>query len=161
MPIIKLKETESFDAGLRRFKRSCDKAGVIAEVRKREFYEKPTAVRKRKAAAAVKELLKDGKWEQCRLLELDSELIMSQELLTSIQEDVKSSLKSGNKFKASTLRLIVSAIKLEEKNKSELLSNTEALEILSKMIKQRKDSIDQFETANRLELAEKEKKKLK
>ena len=82
---------------------------------------------------------------------------MSQELLTSIQEDVKSSLKSGNKFKASTLRLIVSAIKLEEKNKSELLSNTEALEILSKMIKQRKDSIDQFETANRLELAEKEK----
>ena len=34
MPIIKLKETESFDAGLRRFKRSCDKAGVIAEVRR-------------------------------------------------------------------------------------------------------------------------------
>ena len=32
MPIIKLKDTESFDAGLRRFKRSCDKAGVIAEV---------------------------------------------------------------------------------------------------------------------------------
>ena len=85
---------------------------------------------------------------------------MSQELLTSIQEDVKSSLKSGNKFKASTLRLIVSAIKLEEKNKSELLSDTEALEILSKMIKQRKDSIDQFETANRLELAEKEKKEI-
>ena len=85
---------------------------------------------------------------------------MSQELLTSIQEDVKSSLKSGNKFKASTLRLIVSAIKLEEKNKSELLSDTEALEILSKMIKQRKDSINQFETANRLELAEKEKKEI-
>ena len=54
MPVIKLKETESFDAGLRRFKRSCDKAGIIAEVRKREFYEKPTSVRKRKAAAAVK-----------------------------------------------------------------------------------------------------------
>ena len=49
---------------------------------------------------------------------------------------------------------------LEEKNKSELLSDTEALEILSKMIKQRKDSIDQFETANRLELAEKEKKEI-
>ena len=50
MPVIKLKETESFDAGLRRFKRSCDKAGIIAEVRKREFYEKPTAVRKRRAS---------------------------------------------------------------------------------------------------------------
>ena len=54
MPVIKLKETESFDAGLRRFKRSCDKAGIIAEIRKREFYEKPTWERKRKAAAAVK-----------------------------------------------------------------------------------------------------------
>lgn len=54
MPIIKLKENESFDSGLRRFKRSCDRAGVISEVRKREFYEKPTSVLKRKKAAAVK-----------------------------------------------------------------------------------------------------------
>ena len=54
MPIIKLKDNESFDSGLRRLKRSCDRAGVISEVRKREFYEKPTSVRKRKAAAAVK-----------------------------------------------------------------------------------------------------------
>jgi len=43
---------------LRRFKRSCEKAGVLAEVRRREFYEKPTSVRKRKAAAAVKRHLK-------------------------------------------------------------------------------------------------------
>ena len=76
---------------------------------------------------------------------------MSQELLTSIQEDVKSSLKSGNKFKASTLRLIVSAIKLEEKNKSELLSDTEALEILSKMIKQRKTYQIKSETRHPLD----------
>ena len=54
MPIIKLKENESLDSGLRRFKRSCDRAGVISEVRNREFYEKPTSVRNRKAAAAVK-----------------------------------------------------------------------------------------------------------
>ena len=54
MPQVKLKENEQFDVALRRFKRSCEKAGVLAEVRRREFYEKPTAVRKRKAAAAVK-----------------------------------------------------------------------------------------------------------
>ena len=54
MPSIKIKNNESFDVGLRKFKRACEKAGVIPEVRKREFYEKPTAVRKRKAAAAVK-----------------------------------------------------------------------------------------------------------
>ena len=58
MPFVKVKENEPFDIALRRFKRSCEKAGVLAEVRKREFYEKPTAVRKRKAAAAVKRHMK-------------------------------------------------------------------------------------------------------
>jgi small subunit ribosomal protein S21 len=54
MPSVKLKENEPFDIALRRFKRSCEKAGILAEVRRREHYEKPTSVRKRKAAAAVK-----------------------------------------------------------------------------------------------------------
>jgi small subunit ribosomal protein S21 len=53
MPAIKIKENEPFDIALRRFKRSCEKAGILSEVRRREFYEKPTAERKRKAAAAV------------------------------------------------------------------------------------------------------------
>ena len=82
---------------------------------------------------------------------------MSDGLLSSIQEEVKTALKSGEKFRASTLRLIVSALKLEEKNKAKALTDNEALEILTKMIKQRKDSISQFETANRMELAQKEK----
>ncbi len=54
MPQVKVKENEPFDVALRRFKRSCEKAGVLAEVRRREFYEKPTQERKRKMAAAVK-----------------------------------------------------------------------------------------------------------
>ena len=54
MPSIKIKNNESFDVALRRFKRACEKAGILAEVRRREFYEKPTWIRKRKAAAAVK-----------------------------------------------------------------------------------------------------------
>ena len=58
MPSIKVKDNEPFDVALRRFKRSCEKAGVLAEVRRLEFYEKPTWVRKRKAAAAVKRHLK-------------------------------------------------------------------------------------------------------
>jgi len=58
MPMVKLKENEPFDVALRRFKRSCEKAGTLAEVRRKEFYEKPTSVRKRKAAAAVKRHLK-------------------------------------------------------------------------------------------------------
>ncbi len=58
MPGVRVKENEPFDVALRRFRRSCEKAGVLTEVRRREFYEKPTAVRKRKAAAAVKRDLK-------------------------------------------------------------------------------------------------------
>ena len=58
MPNVRVKENEPFDIALRRFKRSCEKAGVLAEVRKREFYEKPTSIRKRKAAAAVKRYAK-------------------------------------------------------------------------------------------------------
>lgn len=58
MPAVKLKENEPFDVALRRFKRSCEKAGILAEVRRREHYEKPTSVRKRKKAAAVKRSLK-------------------------------------------------------------------------------------------------------
>jgi len=54
MPSVKVKDNEPFDFALRRFKRSCEKAGVLTETRRRQHYEKPTAVRKRKAAAAVK-----------------------------------------------------------------------------------------------------------
>ena len=58
MPSVKVKENEPFDIALRRFKRSCEKAGILSEVRRREFYEKPTQERKRKQAAAIKRHLK-------------------------------------------------------------------------------------------------------
>ncbi|MCZ6770613.1 MAG: 30S ribosomal protein S21 [Proteobacteria bacterium] len=54
MPTVRVRENEPFDIAIRRFKRACEKAGVLAEVHRREYYEKPTQVRKRKAAAAVK-----------------------------------------------------------------------------------------------------------
>jgi small subunit ribosomal protein S21 len=54
MPSVRVKENEPFEVALRRFKRSCEKAGTLPEVRKREFFEKPCQERKRKKAAAVK-----------------------------------------------------------------------------------------------------------
>ena len=70
MPSIRVKENEPFDVALRRFKRTCEKAGVLTEVRRREFYEKPTTVRKRKAAAAVKRHLKKMSRETTRRVRL-------------------------------------------------------------------------------------------
>ncbi|WP_196139512.1 30S ribosomal protein S21 [Aliikangiella sp. G2MR2-5] len=64
MPAVKLKENEPFDIALRRFKRACEKAGILSEVRRREHYEKPTSVRKRKKAAAVKRALKKASRDQ-------------------------------------------------------------------------------------------------
>ncbi len=67
MPTVKVKENEPFDVALRRFKRACEKAGILTELRRREYYEKPTQVRKRKRAAAIKRHLKRLAKEQARL----------------------------------------------------------------------------------------------
>ena len=55
MPKVERKHKyESIDSLIRRFKRSCEKADLLIEIRKREFYEQPSSKRKRKKAAAVK-----------------------------------------------------------------------------------------------------------
>ena len=54
MTTVRLKENEPFEVAMRRFKRSIEKTGLLTELRAREFYEKPTAERKRKHAAAIK-----------------------------------------------------------------------------------------------------------
>jgi len=58
MSEVRVKENESLDSALKRFKRQCAKAGVLAEVRKREHYEKPSVKRKKKSEAARKRKFK-------------------------------------------------------------------------------------------------------
>ena len=54
MSEIRVKDNESLDSALRRFKRSCARSGVLAEVRKREHYESPSVKRRKKSEAARK-----------------------------------------------------------------------------------------------------------
>ena len=54
MSEVRVKENESLDSALRRFKRQCARSGILAEVRKREHYEKPSVRRTKKAEAARK-----------------------------------------------------------------------------------------------------------
>ena len=54
MPGVILKMSETLESAIRRYKRACEKSGIFAEVRRREYYEKPTEARKRRFAAAVK-----------------------------------------------------------------------------------------------------------
>ncbi|MBY0471338.1 30S ribosomal protein S21 [bacterium] len=61
MPGIVIREGDSFEAALKKFKKQCEKAGILSEIRKRESYEKPSVKRKKKAAAAQKRLTKKSK----------------------------------------------------------------------------------------------------
>ena len=58
MPGIRIKEGESFEGAVRRFKKQCEKLGILSEIRKREHYEKPSVKRKKKAIAAQKRAAK-------------------------------------------------------------------------------------------------------
>jgi small subunit ribosomal protein S21 len=58
MSEIRVGENESLDSALRRFKKKCARAGVLAEVRKREHYDKPSVKRKKKSEAARKRKFK-------------------------------------------------------------------------------------------------------
>ncbi|MBQ4334802.1 MAG: 30S ribosomal protein S21 [Myxococcaceae bacterium] len=52
MPGVRVKDGESFENALKRFKKQCEKAGILSEIRKREHYEKPSIKKKKKALAA-------------------------------------------------------------------------------------------------------------
>ena len=54
MTVIKVKDNESFEQAMKRFKKTCEKAGILTELRRREFYDKPSISKKKKAAAARK-----------------------------------------------------------------------------------------------------------
>lgn len=58
MPGIKIREGETFEQALRRFKKQCEKAGILSELRKREHYEKPSIKMKKKKIAAEKKRIR-------------------------------------------------------------------------------------------------------
>ncbi len=58
MTLIKLKDNESFEGAIKRFKKSCEKAGILSELRRREYYDKPSIRKKKKEIAARKRALK-------------------------------------------------------------------------------------------------------
>ena len=58
MPGVRVKESEAIESAIRRFKKQCEKAGILSELRKREHYEKPSVRNKKKTLAARKRALK-------------------------------------------------------------------------------------------------------
>lgn len=58
MPVVYVRDDESFEGALRRFKRKCEKAGVLTELKRRQYFEKPSVKRKRKHAQARKKIMR-------------------------------------------------------------------------------------------------------
>jgi uncharacterized protein len=81
-------------------------------------------------------------------------------LKTRIQDDVKTAMKAKDKARLSTLRLITAAIKQREVDERIELDDDQVLAVLEKMIKQRRDSITQYESAGRQELADQERSEI-
>lgn len=58
MPSIRVRESDSFENALKRFKKQCEKEGILSEIKKREHYDKPSVKKKKKALAARKKAAK-------------------------------------------------------------------------------------------------------
>lgn len=61
MSFVRIRESEAFEQAFRRFKKSCEKAGILSDLKKREHFEKPSVSRKKKSIAARKRLVKKTK----------------------------------------------------------------------------------------------------
>jgi uncharacterized protein YqeY len=81
---------------------------------------------------------------------------MTSAIKSKILEDMKTAMRSQEKERLATIRLIMAALKQREVDERIELSDEDILAILNKMIKQRRDSITQFEAGNRLDLSQKE-----
>lgn len=61
MALVRIREGESFESAFRRFKKSCEKAGILSEVKKRENFEKPSVAKKKKSISARKRATKKSR----------------------------------------------------------------------------------------------------
>jgi uncharacterized protein YqeY len=81
---------------------------------------------------------------------------MTMSMIEQIQQDITAAMRARDEQKLSTLRMIKTALKNKEIDKMSALTDQEAQQVLTTMVKQRKDSIEQFTKGGRPELAEKE-----
>ncbi|MEY3800069.1 MAG: hypothetical protein RLZZ406_1373 [Pseudomonadota bacterium] len=165
MTTVRLRENEPFEVALRRFKRTIEKNGLLTDLRAREFYEKPTAERKRKKAAAAKRHYKRIRSQMLPKnaagfcfsnyqIQLDIFNIRNKamSLKDQITEDMKNAMRAKETARLGAIRLLLAAIKQREVDDRIVLDDAAVIAIIEKMMKQRKDSISQFEKAKRDDL---------
>jgi uncharacterized protein len=148
---VRVRENESIESAIRRFKKLCEKAGILAELRKREHYEKPSVKRKKKAIAAKKRALRRVR-HSFQKPDVD--------LKADIKEAVKVAMKSGDAVTLSTLRLLLAALQNEEIRLRRELVPEEIQRSIATLGKQRTEAIDLYRKGRRDDLAQKEEAEL-
>ena len=85
---IKVREGESIEEAIRRFKRECERNGIMQEIKKREFYKAPSVIRKEKLAEAKRKIrrkmLKDSRWSrstEIKMVKIKRELYLGGRLI--------------------------------------------------------------------------------
>jgi len=86
--------------------------------------------------------------------------LREQSLREQINDDLKAAMRGGDVARRDTIRLLLSALKQREVDERKVLTDADVLAIIEKMLKQRRDSISQFEQGGRQDLADKEKQEL-
>jgi uncharacterized protein YqeY len=81
-------------------------------------------------------------------------------LKTDIQDDMKAAMRAGDKERLGTIRMVLAAIKQREVDTREDVSDADVLQLLEKMVKQRRESAQQYPTCERPELAEREEREI-
>lgn len=140
MSETRVRKNETIDAALRRFKRSIAKDGVLAEIKKRKHYEKPSVKRKRN----LRLLVRESSRRQPKFMSLSERL----------NDDMKQAMKSQDKFTLSVIRMVKASIKNIEIDQRRTLDDNEVLDVLNREVKQRKDSLQEFKNAGRDDLAD-------
>ena len=136
MAQVTVRENESLESALKRFKRSCARDGVMSELRKREHYEKPSVRRKKKSEALR--------------FSIRGELILKKRLM----DDFKAAMKSRDEIRKNTINMVRAAIKQVEVDTRTELTDEEMLPIIAKQVKMRRDALADFEKGGRTDLIE-------
>lgn len=147
MAQVIVRENESLESALKRFKRSCARDGVMSELRKREHYEKPSVKRKKKSEAARK------KAKKYQSFAVGIRGVLKVTLKEQLMADFKEAMKAKDEVKKNTISFARAAIKQYEVDNREELDDEGIVAILSKQVKMRKDALADFEKAGRTDLA--------
>ena len=153
LPRVKVRDGENFEQVLRRFKKSCEKFGTLSEIKKREYYEKPSVYKKEKNTGCSPSICKKTKKEQ--------EHNMPTSLKDQIMADMKSAMKSKDQSRLQALKLVYAECKNQEIELQKELTDIQVISILKKQIKHYEESIEQFKQAGRSEDAKEQEQRKK